>query len=296
MREGDPFLLPSRAAEPSLAAVPQAIPQPVEIVERSVETPTIFSWRLRFIDPEATRLYRARPGQFNMLYLYGVGEVPISIVADPAENGDLEHTIRAVGRVTRGMALLRAGDYLGLRGPFGRGWPILEAEGKDVVIVTGGLGCAPVVAMIRYVLARRHAFGRLVILQGVKHTDDLIWRTQYERWQRLPNTQVLLAADVGGPNWPYSVGKVTVLLERAAIAPKKSIVLLCGPENMMKATIDRLIALGVAPEAIWLSVERNMQCGNGRCGHCQIGPWFVCRDGPVFPYPQLQPWLGVSGF
>lgn len=271
-------------------------PVEVEVVERVVETPSIYTLHLRFTDPEVASGYRLLPGQYNMLYLYGVGEVPISIVSDPAHEGPLEHTIRSVGRVTEGMERLQVGDRMGLRGPYGRGWPLEEAEGRDVVIVTGGLGCAPVVSMIRYVLSRRERFGRLVILQGVKHTDDLIWRRQYERWQALQNTQVLLAADVGGPNWPFSVGKVTVLFNQANIDPDRSIVMLCGPEVMMKASIDRLLALNVPAESMWLSIERNMQCGIGHCGHCQVGPYFVCQDGPVFHYPALRPWLGVTGF
>jgi sulfhydrogenase subunit gamma (sulfur reductase) len=271
-------------------------PVEVEVVERVEETPSIYTLHLRFTDPEVAASYRLLPGQYNMLYLFGVGEVPISIVSDPDFEGPLEHTIRSVGRVTRGMERLKVGDRMGLRGPYGRGWPLDEAEGRDVVIVTGGLGCAPVVSMIRYVLQRRERFGRLVILQGVKHTDDLIWRRQYERWQQLPNTQVLLAADVGGPNWPYSVGKVTVLFNQAGIDPDRSIVMLCGPEPMMKASIDRLLALHVPAESMWLSIERNMQCGIGHCGHCQVGPYFVCQDGPVFHYPELRPWLGVTGF
>lgn len=271
-------------------------PVPVEIIERIAETPSIFTLHLRFMNPADAQAYQLQPGQYNMLYLYGVGEIPISIVSDPEHDGVLEHTIRTVGRVTQGMERLQVGDQLGLRGPYGQGWPLEAAEGQDVVIVTGGLGCAPVVSMIRYILRRRERFGRLTILQGVKHTDDLIWRKQYEAWKRLPNTQVLLAADVGGPNWPYSVGKVTVLFSQAGIDPQRSIVLLCGPEIMMKASIDRLLALRVPAESIWLSIERNMQCGIGHCGHCQVGPYFVCQDGPVFHYPKLQSWLGVTGF
>lgn len=271
-------------------------PIPVEVIERITENPSIFTLHLRFTDPADAEAYQLQPGQYNMLYLYGVGEIPISIVSDPEHGGVLEHTIRTVGRVTQGMERLQVGDQLGLRGPYGQGWPLEAAEGQDVVIVTGGLGCAPVVSMIRYILRRRERFGRLTILQGVKHTDDLIWRKQYEAWKRLPNTQVLLAADVGGPNWPYSVGKVTVLFSQAGIDPQRSIVLLCGPEIMMKASIDRLLALKVPAEAIWLSIERNMQCGIGHCGHCQVGPYFVCQDGPVFHYPKLQSWLGVTGF
>ncbi|AGA33827.1 2-polyprenylphenol hydroxylase and related flavodoxin oxidoreductase [Thioalkalivibrio nitratireducens DSM 14787] len=271
-------------------------PFEVEVVERVEETPTIYTLHLRFTDPGIERSYRCQPGQFNMLYLYGVGEIPISIVSDPDSRGPVEHTIRSVGRVTRGMEMLRVGDRIGLRGPYGRGWPLQEAEGRDVVFVTGGLGCAPLVSLIRYVVERRERFGRIVILQGVKHSDDLIWRRQYERWQRLPDVQVLLASDVGGPNWPYSVGRVTVLFSQAAIDPDRSIVMLCGPEVMMKSSIERLLAIGVPPEVIWLSIERNMQCGIGHCGHCQLGPYFVCHDGPVFHYPALRPWLGVTGF
>jgi len=271
-------------------------PLEVEVVRRVQETTSIYTLHLAFTDPEAARGFEFRPGQYNMLYLYGVGEVPISMVSDPEAEGPVEHTIRAVGRVTRGLERLQVGDRLGLRGPYGRGWPLEAAEGRDVVVVTGGLGCAPVVSMIRYVMERRERFGRLVILQGVKHTDDLIWRRQYERWQAAPNTQVLLASDIGGPNWPYHVGKVTVLFSQAGIDPTRSIVMLCGPEPMMKASIDRLLALKVPPEALWLSIERNMQCGIGHCGHCQVGPYFVCQDGPVFHYPQLRPWLGVTGF
>ncbi|AHE97960.1 FAD/NAD(P)-binding protein [Thioalkalivibrio paradoxus] len=271
-------------------------PVEVEVVERIEETPTIYTLHLRFTDPEIEREYRCQPGQFNMLYLYGVGEIPISIVSDPDVQGPVEHTIRSVGRVTRGMERLKVGDRMGLRGPYGRGWPLEEAEGRDVVFVTGGLGCAPLVSLIRYVIERRERFRRIVILQGVKHTDDLIWRRQYERWEMLSDVQVLLASDVGGPNWPYSVGKVTVLFSQAAIDPERSIVMLCGPEIMMKSSIERLLALHVPPEAIWLSIERNMQCGIGHCGHCQLGPYFVCHDGPVFHYPALRPWLGVTGF
>lgn len=272
------------------------LPLEVRVVDKIRETPSIFTLHLEFTDPDIDLEYRCQPGQYNMLYLYGVGEVPISIVSDPEHRGPLEHTIRSVGRVTRGLDRLRVGERIGLRGPYGRGWPIREAEGRDVVIVTGGLGCAPVVSMIRYVLRRRERFGRLVIMQGVKHTDELIWRKQYEQWQRLPNTQVLLSSDVSGPNWPFSVGKVTVLFNQARLNTRKSIVMLCGPEMMMKASIERLLALDMPPEAIWLSIERNMQCGINHCGHCQVGPHFVCQDGPVFHYPELAPWLGVTGF
>lgn len=266
------------------------------MVERIQETRSIFTLRLRFTDPQVRDSFRFAPGQFNMLYLYGVGEVPISIVSDPQDEQILDHTIRSVGRVTRGLEKLTAGDYLGVRGPYGRSWPLEQAQGRDIVIVTGGLGCAPVVSVINYITRRRSDYGRLTIIQGVKHSDDLIWRRQYDQWRLLPDTQVLLAADVGAAGWPFHIGPVTTLFDRTQIDPARSLSMLCGPEGMMLAVIRILLTRGLPEEAIYLSMERNMQCGLGHCGHCQIGGRFVCHDGPVFCYPEVKEWLGVKGF
>jgi NAD(P)H-flavin reductase len=271
------------------------LPNEAEVAERIQESASIFTLRLRLTDPATRAAYRFRPGQFNMVYLYGVGEVPISIVSDPRDESMLDHTIRALGRVTDGLSRLQAGDRVGLRGPFGRGWPLKEVEGRDVLVVTGGLGCAPVVAVINYILMRREQFGRLTIIQGVKHSDELIWRERYAYWRTLPQVQVLLAADHGGPVWPWHVGKVTEVFEHADIAPR-SAVMLCGPEIMMVTAARMLTARGIAEGDIHLSMERNMQCATGHCGHCQFGPDFVCKNGPVFAYPQVKHLLGVKGF
>ena len=267
-----------------------------EIVERLQESPTIFTLRLRFTDPGIRSIYRFAPGQFNMVYLYGVGEIPISIVSDPEDPFLLDHTIRTVGRVTRGMARLQAGDRLGVRGPYGRGWPLDKAGGRDVILVTGGLGCAPLVSVINYIIRRREQYGRFVLMQGVKHSDELLWRGKYERWSRMPDTQVMLAADVAGSNWPWLVGRVTALLEQVSIDPMNCIVMMCGPEIMMRTAIENLLQRGVPEEVIWLSMERNMQCGTGHCGHCQLAGKFVCRDGPVFCYQDVKTFLGKKGF
>lgn len=271
------------------------LPHEAEIVERIEESPSIFTLRLRFTDPQVHEAYSFQPGQFNMLYLHGVGEVPISIVSDPQDEHMYDHTIRTVGRVTRGMAQLQPGERIGVRGPFGRGWPMQQAEGQDVVIVTGGLGCAPVVASINYILRRRERYGRLTIMQGVKHGDDLIWREQYEQWDALPNTQVLLAASRGDVAWPYHVGHVPVLFDEAELNPGNSTVMMCGPEGMMIAVSDELLRRNFPEESLYLSMERNMQCGRGKCGHCQMGGKFVCKDGPVFAYPEIKSLLGVKG-
>jgi len=272
------------------------LPHEAEVVERIDEGANIFTLRLRFTDPEVHAAYRFAPGQFNMLYLHGVGEIPISIVSDPEDEHMYDHTIRAVGRVSRGLARLRAGDRLGVRGPYGRGWPLVESEGDDIVIATGGLGCAPVVSVINYILRRRARYGRLVIMQGVKHANDLIWRKRYEAWQKEADTQVLLAASQGGAGWPWRVGHVPVLFDDAQFDTERSQVMICGPEGMMIAVIKEMLERGLPAEHLWLSMERNMQCGVGRCGHCQHGGRFVCKDGPVFSYPEVKELLGVKGF
>lgn len=272
------------------------LPWEAEIVERVQESDSIFTLRLRLTDPEARNHYRFVPGQFNMVYLYGVGEVAISIVSDPESEALLDHTIRAVGRVTHGLARLQAGERIGIRGPFGRGWPMALAEGRDVFIVTGGLGCAPVVAVINYVLARRTRFGRISIVQGVKHAEDMIWRERYAEWSAHPDVQVLLAAEHGGVLWPWHVGLVTALFDQAVVEPSTTIVMMCGPEGMMRAAAKGLMQRGIAPAEIYLSMERNMQCGIGHCGHCQFGGSFICRNGPVYRYSEVQALLGVKGF
>lgn len=272
------------------------LPHEAEVVERIQESPTIFTLRLRFTDPAQHAQYRFAPGQFNMLYLHGVGEVAISIASDPEDERLFDHAIRVVGRVTRGLAKLKTGDRIGVRGPYGRGWPLREAEGQDVMIVTGGLGCAPVVSVINYVMRRRDRFGRLVIMQGVKHADDLIWKNRYEQWSQAPDTQVLVAADAGVKLWPWHIGPITGLFGKARIDSARTVAMMCGPQGMMQVAADHLIRRGVPDGNLWFSMERNMQCAVGHCGHCQYGGRFVCKDGPVFPYPELKALLDVKGF
>ncbi len=271
------------------------VPQEAEVVERREESRGIVTLLLRFTDPGVRAAYRLRPGQFNMLYLFGIGEVAISVSSDPAEPELVGHTVRAVGRATRPLSRLSPGDRIGVRGPFGRGWPMDRARGRDVLVVTGGLGCAPVVSVIEYIMARRDRFGRLTILQGVKHSADLIWRERYAAWAGQPDTEVALAADVAGENWPGHVGLVTELFDQVELSPRGATSLMCGPEPMMRAAARDLVSRGFPAEDLWLSMERNMHCGYGRCGHCQLGPYFVCRDGPVFPYSELRKLLGVKG-
>jgi len=271
------------------------VPWEAEVVDTATESPGIVTLHLRATDSAIREGYRFLPGQFNMLYLFGVGEVPISISSDPDEPEILGHTVRAVGRVTDKLVDLGPGDRLGVRGPFGSPWPLTRAEGRDLLVVTGGLGCAPVVSVIDYVMARRDRFGHLTILQGVKHGQDLIWRQRYQQWEREPDTDVGLAADVAGANWPGHVGLVTELFDRFNFRPEATETMMCGPEPMMRAAAGDLEQRGFDPGAIWLSMERNMHCAVARCGHCQFGSHFVCRDGPVFPYDRVRELLAVKG-
>ena len=272
------------------------LPLQAEIVERIQESPSLFTLRLRFTDPDVHSAFSFEPGQFNMLYLHGVGEVPISIVSDPQDEHMLDHTIRTVGRVTKGIAKLNEGQTVGVRGPFGRGWPLIEAEQKDVVVVTGGLGCAPVVSVIQYMIRRRERFGMMNIVQGVKHSSDLIWKQRYDQWRQVPDTKVLIAADAGEPLWPWHIGPVTGLFDELEFEKDRVIVMMCGPEGMMRVVISHMLQQGVDESDIWLSMERDMHCGIGHCGHCQYGDKFICRDGPVFRYSEIKELFGVRGF
>ena len=268
---------------------------PATIVDKVRETEGIHTYRLRIDDEAERRRYRFAAGQFNMVYLFGVGEVAISIVSDPDEPELLGHTIRAVGRVTNGIARLQAGGALGIRGPFGQGWPLGEARGRDIVIVTGGLGCAPVVGAIDYIFRRRGQYGSVKILHGVKTPEDLVFRERFDVWRKQPNTEVLLTSDHPGKVWHHHVGVVTELFEQVSMDPAKTMVLMCGPEIMMRLGVPILLRRGIPDTAVYVSLERHMECGIGLCGHCQMGPYILCKDGPVMRYDRVASWLGRAG-
>jgi NAD(P)H-flavin reductase len=265
------------------------------MVEKIREAEDINTYRLQLVDEQTRQHFRFKAGQFNMVYLFGVGEVAISIVSDPDEPEMLDHTIRAVGRTTKAIADLPPGDALGIRGPFGEGWPLEEAKGRNVVIVTGGLGCAPVVGAIEYIFRRREEYGSVKILHGVKTPHDLLYRERFDAWRRHPDTEVLLTSDQPDKTWSYHVGVVTELFEQVSIDPAKSTVLMCGPEIMMRLGVPILMRRGIPETAMYVSLERHMECGIGLCGHCQMGPYFLCKDGPVMRYDRVAQWLGQTG-
>ena len=268
---------------------------PATIVEKIRESDDINTYRLQLVDEQVRARFRFAAGQFNMVYLFGVGEVAISIDSIANEPGFLDHTIRIVGRVTKGIADLKSGDVLGIRGPFGQGWPLDEARGRPVVIVTGGLGCAPVVGAIESIFRRRAHYGPVKILHGVKTPHDLLYRERFNAWRHVPDTEVLLASDQPDKAWHHHVGVVTELFEQVSTDPATSIVLMCGPEIMMRLGVPILMRGGIPSTSIYISLERHMECGIGLCGHCQMGPYFLCKDGPVMRYDRVEPWLGRGG-
>ena len=233
------------------------------------------------------------PGQFTMLYVFGVGEVPISISGDPTEPGKLVHTVRAVGAVTRALCDSKRGSTIGVRGPFGSSWPMQEAEGRDVVIVAGGIGLAPLRPAIYHLLANRQRFESIVILYGARTPEDLLFARELEKLRGRFDLEVRVAVDSAGPDWRGRIGSVTTLIPRATFDPGNTVAMVCGPEIMMRFTVQELATFKVDPGRIWISTERNMKCAVGFCGHCQLGPKFVCKDGPVFRHSELAPYLRI---
>ncbi|MFP4635586.1 MAG: FAD/NAD(P)-binding protein [Nitriliruptoraceae bacterium] len=233
------------------------------------------------------------PGQFDMVYVYGVGEAAISISSDPATPGLLSHTIRAVGWVTKALNDLQPGATIGIRGPYGRPWPLEEATGRDLVIVAGGIGLAPVRPAIVQALRERERFGRVVLLVGARSPRDLVFRDDLDRWETDRSIDVHPTVDSAVRGWSGRVGVVTKLIPRVPFDPENCVVLVCGPEVMMRFSAQSLLARGVPAERIHVTLERNMKCGVGTCGHCQLGPLFLCRDGPVFAWPQVADLMEV---
>jgi len=278
----------------SAAATPDPMmPRLARVVRNRREYPQTATLEL---EPESAanhELTAFRPGQFTMLERFGVGELPISLSGDPAERGRLVLTIREVGAVTAALTRLAPGDVVGVRGPFGQGWPMAEAAGRDVVLVAGGLGLAPLRPALLSMLAQREAFGRIVVLYGTRSPDEILFRRQLQDWRRQLDLDIQVTVDRATSDWHGRVGVVTGVIPRAAIDPSRAIAFVCGPEIMMRFTVAALLDLGLGEQAIYVSMERNMKCGVGLCGHCQFGPVLVCREGPVFRSDRVRSLLGI---
>lgn len=267
------------------------VPERFRVTRVSQETPDTFRLTLQRWDGAGPS--RFRPGQFSMLWVFGVGELPISICGDPAVDDRLEYTVRSVGPATHALVRLSVGDAIGVRGPLGVGWPVEACRGRDVILVAGGIGLAPLRPVIREVLGDRRAYGRLVLLYGARSPRELLYRKELASWARQPDMQVLVTVDYGGVAWHGHVGLVTTLFKYARLQPRRSVAMVCGPEIMMRSAARELEAQGLARPDVYLSLERNMKCGIGHCGHCQYGDWFACKDGPVFPYGRIHSLLEI---
>jgi NAD(P)H-flavin reductase len=258
---------------------------------RKVIKETSDTFTLELAPVEAHRVHPFEPGQFNMLYVFGVGEIPISISGDPAHPERLIHTVRAVGAVTNAMNTMRVGDVVGVRGPYGTSWPVKSARGQDVVLVAGGIGLAPLRPALYQVLSRREEYGKIVLLYGTRSPEDILFRRELERLRARFDLEIHVTVDYAGTRWQGNVGVVTKLIPKAPFDPSQSVAMVCGPEVMMRFAAAELRKRGVPTENIHLSMERNMKCALGFCGHCQMGPYFICQDGPVFPYDRILPWI-----
>jgi NAD(P)H-flavin reductase len=232
-------------------------------------------------------------GQFNMLYMFGLGEVAISISGNPAEEGRIVHTVRAVGAVSRAITRLRRNEVIGVRGPYGSCWPVAESADSDIIIVAGGLGLAPLRPVIYRVLAHRERYGRVAVLYGARGPADILYRRELEAWRRGLDVDITVTVDHAAADWRGDVGVVPALIPRTPVDPDHAVAMVCGPEIMMRFTVDALRQRGLAMDRIYVSMERNMKCATGLCGHCQFGPAFVCRDGPVFRYDRIAPLFDI---
>jgi NAD(P)H-flavin reductase len=265
------------------------VPASFRVVHRTPETDD--TWTLDLQPRHAHAVPDFAPGQFAMLYAFGVGEAPISVSGDLTGPGPLVHTIRAVGAVTAALCKLSPGQDVGVRGPFGTAWPLAEAEGRDVMVVAGGIGLAPLRPVIYQLLANRERYGKVVVLYGGRSPAELLYPGELEHWRGRFDMQVEVAVDSAPGDWRGTVGVVTKLIPRADLDPDQAVAMVCGPEVMMRFTAAALEERGLARERIFVSMERSMSCAIGLCGHCQLRELFICKDGPVFPLDRIEPLL-----
>jgi len=270
-------------------------PDWAEIVEIQQEAPGVSTYWIKFKEQEMGESFVSNPGQFNILTVPGYGEAAISISSDTRKGGPIGHTIRLAGNVTQAIARLNVGDTVGVRGPFGSCWPIEEHHGKDIYIAAGGIGLPPLRPVIYHIIENRSDYGDVVVLYGARTPKDLQFTDEYKSW-READIKVLVTVDHADQEWGEIVGVVPLLFYHLRMDHKNSVIYTCGPEIMMRFVVYETLARRLPPERIFVSFERNMKCGFGSCGHCQLGPFFVCKDGPVFSYQQLQPYFNVEDF
>ena len=277
------------STEPAASRDPM-LPRQFRVVHKTVETLDTVTLELAAADDGPPIAFS--PGQFTMVYVFGVGEVPLSISGDPDRPGCLVHTVRAVGAVTNAICALEPGDTIGIRGPYGTGWP--DALNKDLLIVAGGIGLAPVRPLIYRAVSHRQEYFSVGLAYGSRSPSELLYRGELDAWIEGADIDVHVTVDRGDRSWRADVGVVTPLVQRLQYVTEETVAVVCGPEVMMRVVARTLEDRGMTPENIYVSLERNMECGIGLCGHCQFGSDFVCTDGPVFPYSDVAYRLGIG--
>ncbi|MDR3440894.1 FAD/NAD(P)-binding protein [Telmatospirillum sp.] len=261
------------------------IPRLFRIVKVKKEVRGVFTWHLVPVDGGD---FSYRPGQFNMLYAFGAGEVAISISGDCRDKDKIVHTIRMAGSVTKIMSQLPVGATVGVRGPFGRPWPIEPLYGADLLFVTGTIGLAPLRPLIYEVLHQRDKFGKVVICYGSRGTEDILFEDELHQWRGRFDTNVHVTVHSAPSGYRGRVGSVAAAVRAASIEGANTQAFVCRSETMTKPAVDALRARGITSDRIWVTLERNMKCGVGLCGHCQFGPTFMCKDGPVYRFDQIE--------
>jgi len=256
------------------------------------EAPNTNTYDLEFLDKKLQKDFSCEPGQFMMMSLLGAGESAISL-SNINDNNFVTTTIRSVGSVTDAILRLKEGDFIGMRGPYGTGWPLKEIKGKDVLIVAGGMGIAPFRGLITYIRDNRKYFDNLEIIYGAKTPNDMIFKYEFEKWKKIKNCRLDLTADTipADETFACKLGLVTSCFPSMKTHHRNAVAMICGPEIMMRYAAKCLETIGFKDQQIFLSLERRMKCGIGKCGHCQTGLKFVCRDGPVFNYLDVKPFI-----
>lgn len=271
-------------------AIDPLLPVPCRIKKATRESADVFT--LGIEPPAASEKFSFRPGQFNMLYVFGVGEVPVSVSGDPAKSETLVHTVRSVGAVTNEMRKLKSGDMIGVRGPFGSDWQIARHGGKDIILIAGGIGLAPLRPVVYHLLRQRNSYGRAFLFYGTRTPADLLFRKELRKWRSSFEMEVEITVDAPTGDWRGNVGFVTNLIQSERLDAARTTALVCGPEIMMRFAVKELQKRGIGSKQIFISMERNMKCAAGFCGRCQFGPAFVCKDGPVFRLDRIERLFG----
>ncbi len=264
------------------------LPYLAEITGIKQEAPDVKTFKLRFMDQAVGSSFNYKPGQFIEFSVFGEGEATFCIANSPTRKGEIECSVKKMGKVTQALHELDIKDTVGIRGPYGNGFPVENMKGKNLLFVAGGIGLAPLRSLINYCLDKRNEFKTITIVNGARTSKDLVYKDEFDIWKNAADTQLHLTVDCNEENWTCMVGVVPKILEQLKPTCQDSVAVLCGPPIMIKYTLPVLLKLGFCPEEIITTLEMKMKCGLGKCGRCNIGNLYICKDGPVFTYAQLK--------